>query len=414
MIRRYRLSSYLAGAMAARTGDEMSGPALLLVGLAVTGSASAASALLAGITVSAAVGGPVIGAMLDRAARPGRLLAGALAAYAMTLLLILLGLGRIPLPVAIAVAVLGGLLGPALAGGWTAQLPRVAAPDGLPRATALDALTYNVAGLAGPVLAGLVALLAGAPAGVVVSLALIMLALPAAWALPARSSPEGGPAGASRGAPATSIADDLVSGFVAIASTRPLARATLTSVVSYVGLGMLVTCTPLLGDAAFGSPHSGTFLLTVLAAAALAANALLAKHPGLLRPDATVLASTLVLGAAFALAATASPVPLVAAMVVAGAAEGPQLTALFAVRHREAPERLRGQIFTTGASLKITGYAVGAGLGGPLATWSLPGALLAAAACELLAAAGYLACGAPSRRVGGRPPRSWTRAGSGT
>ncbi|MEV0505722.1 MFS transporter, partial [Streptomyces spectabilis] len=363
MIRRYRLSSYLAGAMAARTGDEMSGPALLLVGLAVTGSASAASALLAGITVSAAVGGPVIGAMLDRAARPGRLLAGALAAYAMTLLLILLGLGRIPLPVAIAVAVLGGLLGPALAGGWTAQLPRVAAPDGLPRATALDALTYNVAGLAGPVLAGLVALLAGAPAGVVVSLALIMLALPAAWALPARSSPEGGPAGASRGAPATSIADDLVSGFVAIASTRPLARATLTSVVSYVGLGMLVTCTPLLGDAAFGSPHSGTFLLTVLAAAALAANALLAKHPGLLRPDATVLASTLVLGAAFALAATASPVPLVAAMVVAGAAEGPQLTALFAVRHREAPERLRGQIFTTGASLKITGYAVGAGLG---------------------------------------------------
>ncbi len=412
---RYRLACYLAGATAARTGDEMSGPALLLVGLAVTGSASAASALLAGITVSAAVGGPVIGAVLDRAARPGRLLAAALAAYAVTLLLILLSLGRIPLPVVVAAAVLGGLLGPALAGGWTAQLPRVAAPDGLPRATALDALTYNLAGLAGPVLAGLVALLAGAPAGVVVSLTLILLALPAAWALPGRpSASDDGSATAPRAAPAPSIVDDLVSGFVAIASTRPLARATLTSVVSYVGVGMLVTCTPLLGDAAFGSPHSGTFLLTVLAAAALAANALLAKRPRLLRPDATVLASTLALAAAFALAATASPVPLVAALVIAGAAEGPQLTALFAIRHREAPERLRGQIFTTGASLKITGYAVGAGLGGPLATWSLPGALLVAAGCELLAAVGYMACTPPSGRLGWRPTRPWARAGSGT
>ncbi|MCI3935312.1 MFS transporter [Streptomyces sp. AN091965] len=404
MIRRYKLAFYLAGATAARTGDEMSGPALLLVGLAVTGSASSASALLAGITLSAAVGGPVIGAMLDRATRPGRLLAGALGAYAATLLVILVSLGRLPLPVVVATAVLGGLLGPALAGGWTAQLPCVAAPDGLPRATALDALTYNFAALTGPALAGLVALLAGAPAGVAVSFALILLALPAAWSLPGRAP-------ASGGSGTTSIVADLVSGFVALGSTRPLARATLTSVVSYVGVGTLVVCTPLLGAEAFGSSHSGTVLLTVLAAASLAANALLAKRPRLLRPDVTVLVSTLVLAAAFALAATGAPVPLVAAMVIAGVAEGPQLTALFAVRHREAPQRLRGQIFTTGASLKITGYALGAGLGGPLATWSLPGALLVAAGCELLAAAGYLACTAPSRR---RLPFSWRRAGAGT
>ncbi|NEB11953.1 MFS transporter, partial [Streptomyces coelicoflavus] len=71
----YSVRSYLAGATAARAGDEMSGPALLLAGLAVTGSATGASSLLAGITVAAAVGGPVLGALLDRAVRPGRLLA---------------------------------------------------------------------------------------------------------------------------------------------------------------------------------------------------------------------------------------------------------------------------------------------------------------------------------------------------
>ncbi|MDF2711095.1 MAG: hypothetical protein K0R62_6747, partial [Nonomuraea muscovyensis] len=70
-------------------------------------------------------------------------------------------------------------------------------------------------------------------------------------------------------------------------------------------------------------------------------------------------------------------------------AEGPQLTALLAVRHREAPSRLRGQIFTTGASLKITSYAGGAALAGPLAAYDLGVALLAGAALQILAALAY-------------------------
>lgn len=377
------MTLYLTGATAARTGDEMSGPALLLVGLSVTGSASAASALLSGITVSAAVGGPVFGALLDRSARPGRLLAGALAAYCAALLVILLSLGRLPLPVVLATAVCGGLLGPALAGGWTSQLPRVAAPESLPRANALDALTFNTASLAGPALAGAVAMTAGASVGVVVSLALIALALPAAWTLPRRAA-------AARAQPSTSVVADLAAGFAAIGRTRPLARATLTSVISYVGVGMLVTCTPLLGERALGTTGSGTFLLAALAAASLLANALLARRPESLRPDATILGSVLALALALLLAATLSPLALFAAMAVAGAGAGPQLTALFAVRHREAPERLRGQIFTTGASLKITGFAIGAGLGGPVATWSLSGSLLVAAGVEVLAALGFV------------------------
>ncbi|MFH8595207.1 hypothetical protein [Streptomyces rimosus] len=55
------------------------------------------------------------------------------------------------------VALGAGLLGPALSGSWTAQLPRVAPPGLLPRVTALDAMTFNAASLAGPALAGLVA-----------------------------------------------------------------------------------------------------------------------------------------------------------------------------------------------------------------------------------------------------------------
>ncbi|WP_328583830.1 MFS transporter [Streptomyces sp. NBC_00370] len=397
MGKRYALWGYVAGAAAARTGDEMSGPALLLAGLAVTGSASAASSLLAGLMISAAIGGPVFGVVLDRSPRPGRLLARALIGYAAMLLVVLAALGHGPVADTVLIAVCAGLLGPALSGGWTSQLPGVVARESLPRANALDAMTFNLASLAGPALAGIVAGLAGASAGVIVAVALICLALPSALALPPARTP-------AQERPAASVATDLAAGLRAITGNRPLIRATVTSVVSCAGQGMVIACTPLIGQRSLGSADRGALLLSLTAASALAANAVLARHPRLLRPDTVIWCSTLVLAAAFLLAATGRPALLVTAMLIAGIGEGPQLTALFAVRHREAPSRLRGQVFTTGASLKITGFAIGAATAGPLAARSLPGALLTAAALQLLAAL-CAACYHPTRRrASGRGP----------
>ncbi len=386
-MRRYALGCYLGGAAAARAGDEMSGPALLLAGPALTGSPSSGSSLLAGIMAAAAVGGPLFGVLLDRSARPGRLLAVALALYVAGLAAILLGLGRVPFALTVLLAVGAGLLGPAMSGGWTSQLPRVAPPPGLPRATALDAMTFSLAALVGPALAGAVAGTAGAPAAVAVSIALIGLALPAAWTLPApaRSAPPVPPPGTPVPPPGTSVVADLTAGLRAIVRNRPLARATATSVVSCVGQGALLTCWPPLGTAVLGGADRGALLLSATAASALVAGAVLSRHPRPPRPDTVLLGGTLLLVLAPLLAATGHPAALIAAVLLTGAAEGPQLTALFAIRHREAPERLRGQVFTTGASLKITGFALGAALAGPLATWSLPGALVVAGGCEAFA-----------------------------
>ncbi|MGI3230653.1 MFS transporter [Streptomyces sp. GTA36] len=365
MKRRYAMGSFLAGAAAARAGDEMSGPALLLAGYAVGGSATEASALLAGITVSAAVGGPLLGALLDRSPRPGRLLARALALYGTGLVLILLSLGRLPLQLTVLIAVFTGLLGPALSGGWTAQLPRVVPRERMPRANALDAMTFSLASLVGPALAGVLAHLLGAPAAVVASAALIACALPAAWTLPTDGDEDRrrGRDKAPPTAPAPLTAD-LAAGIRAITRTRPLARATLASVVSCMGLGMLITCTPLLGERAFGSAAEGTLLLTCTAVSALAANAVLARRPRTIAPDTIIWSSTLLLAAALVLSATGHPVLVVVAALTTGVAEGPQLAALLAIRHRESPERLRSQVFTTGASLKITGFALGAAVAG--------------------------------------------------
>ncbi|MFH8408581.1 MFS transporter [Streptomyces sp. NPDC018019] len=474
----YAAGSALTGAALARAGDEMSGPALLVAGPAFTGTASTGPALLAGITVAAAVGGPLFGVLLDRSARPGRLLAGALAGYATALTVVLASLGRVPVVVTVLVAVGAGLLGPALSGGWTAQLPRAAPPGLLPRMTALDAMTFNAASLAGPALAGLVAGVAGASAGVLMAAALIFVAVPCAYGLPGESYVGGRSAGASvrgesagpsvRGASvgqwssetgpepgaqigsesaaqtgpepragtgpgpgarsevqfgaqpgrprdphhpashansqrvpgAPSVLAGLAAGFRAIRHTPPLARATVTSVVSCTGQGMLTACSPLLGARLLGDARHGALLLSVVAASALLTNAGLARRPGLLRPDTVLMYSTVVLAVALLITVTAGPPALLlGAAVLAGFGEGTQLTALFAVRHREAPEHLRGQVFTTGASLKITGFALGAGLAGPLATRSLSGALLTAAALQFLAGLLFLSCSLRTRRT---------------
>src|ERR1700758_803221 len=122
---RYSLGAYLGGATVARTADEMSGPALLLLGLAVTGSARTAALLYAALTIAGGCGGPLFGVLLDRSAAPGRVLALALDGYAAGLGAVARRLGRLPL-VAVAVLAAGaGFLAPSLTGGWTSRLPDI-------------------------------------------------------------------------------------------------------------------------------------------------------------------------------------------------------------------------------------------------------------------------------------------------
>src|SRR6185503_18065120 len=392
MISRYTdgrgLRRYLAGAAAARAGDEMSGPALLLLGFAVTGRPGTGSGLLASLTVAGAAGGPLFGALLDRSRRPDRLLAWTLVAYALGIVAVQAAAGRLPMPALAAIALLAGLFNPAVTGGWTTQLPRVVTGRELDRGSALDALSFSAASLAGPALAAGVAAGIGARAAVLAAAALVMLAVPSACSL-SRYRPSGAMGAGQR---RIALRRQMAAGFAVIAARRPLLRATATSVVSYAGIGMLLVCCPLLGAQRLGDPARGALLISAIAVASLTANAILARRmrPGQLRrdrPDTWVLASTLVIGVSMAAAALAPGWLTLAAVALGGAGEGPQLTALFAVRHRETPAKLRGQVYTTAASLKIAGLAAGAAFAGPLAGWSVTGCLLIAAGTELCAAA---------------------------
>ncbi|WP_327091546.1 MFS transporter [Nonomuraea sp. NBC_01738] len=373
---------YMVGAVAARTGDEMSGPALLLLGLAVTASPAASAWLLAALTASSALGGPVLGVLLDRSPRPGRILACCLAGYAGALVALLFLLGATPVVVSLAVAGAAGLLGPALTGGWTAQLPTVTTAARLPGANAYDAMSYNVAGLTGPALAGLLATVASPAVALAAAALLIAGALPTALTLPAVAEKrrEG-----ENDAPAVTAG----AAFRGIWGSPSLRGATVMSMVSIAGTAMLVVCAPLIGQRLAGGAGFGALLLAFVAGGALLANTVMARVTRL-SPEAVLFWATSLIGAGMAVTASAGTFWVAAAgAALVGAGEGPQLTALFAVRHREASARVRSLVFTTGASLKITSFAAGSAVAGPLAVHSVPLALAAGAGAQVVAALGY-------------------------
>ena len=386
---RYRLGAYLAGATVARTADEMSGPALLLLGLAVTSSARTASLLYAALTIAGGCGGPLFGVLLDRSAAPGRLLARALAGYAAGLGVVAVVLGHLPLLAVTGLAAAAGFLAPSLTGGWTSRLPDIVPGSRLARGYSLDVSTYAAAALIGPALAGLVAAAVGAGWAMAVVVALLLIATPAAWRLP--RPPPVGRAGHPAGR--ASVLADLRAGFGAILRVRPLLRITACSVIAYLGVGMLVVACPLLGQRHLGGADRGALLLSLLAAASLIANAAQSRWPPRLAPDTMFALATALAGAAYlGLAAASRAGWVIVAIVVAGVADGPQLSAVFAVRHREAPARLRAQVFTTAASLKLAAGALGAALAGHLAT-SPALVLVVAAATQAAALLAFLVIG---------------------
>ncbi|BCJ31070.1 MFS transporter [Actinocatenispora sera] len=221
---RYGLARYLAGATAARTGDEASGPALVLLGLAATGSTRSAGLVLGALTAATAVGGPLLGAVLDRAHRPPRFLAGCLLGYAAGLALLTVVLARAALWPAVLVAVAAGAFGPALSAGWSSRLATVVSPAAIRRGYAADSASFAVSALVGPALAGVLAATLHPTHAVLAAAMLLLAAAPFALALPPRRPNPANPTAASP-PPAPTPASRSVSRSAVSRSVEPTAAS---------------------------------------------------------------------------------------------------------------------------------------------------------------------------------------------
>jgi MFS family permease len=380
--------AFFLAATLARLASEMLPVAVVLLVLDRTGNAALAGAAVAAATLPGVVTGPVLGAWLDRTARRRTALASNQVVLGASLLAILTATGRAPGWTVLLLAAAAGLTAPLATGGFTSMIPSLVPEWLLPRANALEASSFNTAAIAGPALAGAVAAGPGPAAAVALEAGLAGVALLAIARLP-RIAVAASAAGAS-------MAATIRQGLRHLAGTPVLRGVTVATTVALGGLGLLALALPFLAERLGAGQAGAGYLWAALEAGgmagALAGARLLAGWP----PQRVVLAGVALLGLLMATWPLAPSFPVALGLVaLAGVLEGPAFAATFTTRQRWSPEHLRGQIFTTAASLKMGAFAVGAAVAGPAVEHlGVGGTLVAAGAVHLLAALLGIAAGA--------------------
>jgi MFS family permease len=388
-----RLLGYTVAATLARLADEMVGITVVLLVLARTGNDTAlAGAAVAGYTLPAVLTGPLLGAWLGHARRPKLALAGnelLLALVAFTLVAVV---GHVPGVVVVGLTALAGLSLPMTSGGFSSLVPRLTHGTALSRANTVDALTFNTAAMGGPAVGGVIASVFGAGTAVVVLGCCALAAIAATLAIPVAPADR-----VTTEAPA--LLATARAGLRHLAATPPLRGATVASVGSLGCVGMLVVALPQRSfDLGVSRGDAGFLWAAVEVGCALA---VVTVNPWLRRwrPERTVFVSVALYGLAVASWALAGSFALILALsVVAGFMVGPTLPAVFASRQRYTPAPLLAQVSTTGASLKIGGFAVGSAVSGVIVPVLGPTVVILLVAAGQLAAAtlGWLAAATPA------------------
>jgi MFS family permease len=449
-------------ATGSRLADEAAAVAVVLHVVARTGDPRLAGLVVAAFALPTLVTGPLLGAVLDRLRTPRPLFLANQAVLAAALAGILLLAGRAPGWALITLGLLAGLTAPVLTGGYSALVPRLPNNRGLARTNALDAASYDIAGLGGPAAVAAIASLAGAGSALAAAAALaaagvVLVAIapmPGPTANLAAKRSERSPAGATvapttdpgpllNSDPPTAGSGPLSNSVLPNAGPGPLSNSDLPSAGAELrldsdstlrdrgpffsevrnGLALLwrvrtlraTTAATTLGHAAqgllpvtfpllaihFGHPAAhGAWFLTALSAGSLA-GALASVRLLARRPPVPVLAASLAtLGLALVGVAAAPTLPI--ALVVAavgGVATGPMLAATLAVRQQSVPIGRYGQVVATAASIKVGAYALGAAATGPVLTWLPPrGVLLLVGAVQFAALPLLLGARAPQPR----------------
>lgn len=374
------LRPLFAASTSARLANEAARVALVLLVLERTGSPALAGAVVGASTVPALVSGPVLGAWLDRTPRRRLafvanqvlLLAGLLALLAAT--------GRAPSAIVLLLALATGTTSPVLTGGFTGLIAPLVPARLLTRAYGAEATSYNVAGVAGPALAGAVSGLLGAAAAVALTAALSALALVAVLRVPMPL-----PVGQQddRGLWRT-VAD----GVSLLARTPALRSVTTATTLAFAGMGAMPVVFPLLARQLGATAAAGGLLFSTFALGALVGSLLVAARTPRTGPLRLTFTGVVGLGLAWAALAVVPSMPVaVAVIALAGAIEGPVLASTLTVRELWSPARMRTQVVTTAASLKFGGFALGSAVAGVAAAHGGVGtAVLVAAAFHLAGA----------------------------
>ncbi|MEW2288349.1 MFS transporter [Streptomyces sp. NPDC047841] len=378
-MRKWVLVPYLQVALLVRLASEGARVGLVVLAVDRTRSTGFGGALVAALLVPSVVAAPLAGALADRVRRRRLFHGGCLVFYGTGLAAVAMLVGRASALLVLAVAAAAGCCTPLLTGGLTSLLGDLLPPAALGRAFSLDAVSYNLAGIAGPALASTLAAAAG-PARALAALGAGAAAGGAlVFALPLKPRVPGTPVPR----PA-----DLGAAVVLLLRDPPLRSLTWASAVGQLGIGALpVACVML--AVRYQTPWAAGGLMTAMSLGSLTGSLVYAWRPwGTRRPELTVLVMLFATGAALATVPwTDSAGATAGGFALAGCCTGPLFAALLTGRDRYAPPAARTQVFTLGAGIKGAFAAGGAALAGGWQSAGLGGLVAAVAGCQVLAAA---------------------------
>ena len=373
---------FLGAATFARVADEMFSVGVVLLALERTGSAALAGLLVAAITLPSLVTAPLLGAWLDLRGRRKALMMLDQAIASAALVAIALLIGRAPDALLVAIAFAAGLTWPLSFGGFTSLIPAIVPEELLPRANAIEATSFNFALIAGPLLAGAIAGIAGPEATVLTEAGLTLFTLVLLVGFDTLDSAPVRAAG--------SLMQVVRDGLRALVDVPQLLGTTVAGALNLVGAGFLTVAFPFFCVEHLDAPRNASGALWAAFAFGSTVGALaLVRLQRRFAPHRIVLVSMLVFGVLMLPWPLAQSLPVALVLVaIASIADGPGLAATFAVRQEWAPRDLQGQIFTTAAGLKVGAFALGAAVAGPLVTGiGSSGAIIASAGTSFVGAA---------------------------
>lgn len=369
----------LAASVPIRTAVSGTLIALPILVVELTGDIGLGAALVALALMPGIIAAPLVGALLDRTHRPRAMLmaaaAGTAVAYA-----IAAALGPVPIWVVAIALVFSGLLTPFGFGG----LSSFVAPPGsdVRRAYALDALSYNVSGVAGPALVAVLAPTLGARVAVL-AMAVIALCSVAAFALlPVQP----------RTAERAGLLRSMASGIIALSTHRPLAVVTTSGTAAELARGIMPIAAIGIALVATGEAAMSAVIVAAFAVGALVGAVLEPLRRQVLSPQATMGVGFALTGLATLAAALGIGLWWTIALVgLSGLCTAAPTAAMLMLRRTQSPDHVVAQVFTVGSALRTTAAAAGTAVAGALAGVEPLLLLAGSGAVWLLAAAVMLA-----------------------
>jgi MFS family permease len=351
-----------SGSTVSAFGDALTWVSLVWLVFSVSGSTGAVAILVVCYTAPVIVGGLVMGLALDRHDRR-RLLIG-------VNLILGASVGVIPLlHVAgqlrpwhlYAVAAVYGLLKMANWAGVPSLVPSLVQEEDLTTANAMESISFGIADVAGPAIAGALIAVVGAANVLVIDAAtyIVFVVALASLRLPQAPRVEGDAKLGLRPA------------FAFMRRTPAILATTLMFMAFNVGEGMLLVLLPTFArDELQGGPATFGLLLSAFSLAALVGSFVVGaiewRYPlGRSLALAQVLAGLAFLG----LAASSRLLPAVATLAIAGLLVSPLTIWAQTIRMRLIPEGLRGRIFGMLRTLMQSTPPLGAAVAG----WLLAG-----------------------------------------